>query len=247
MTAVWFETSSGQSAIHRLDARAKIALAVTLLLLSVSTPAGAWTAFAGYAVFLAGAQAWARVSFARVWRRVRPALPFIILLALCLVMGELLQPGRWADSRDTLRVLLVKCALAVWTMSLLGCTTGWPQLLEGLARLGVPRMLVMLAGFTARYVALFSAEAARMKRARDSRGYRGRWIWQAQTLGHMLGTLFLRSFERGERVYLAMVARGFDGGAHGYLAAHAPLSTRECVCAVFTGLLLVGVRLFLNG
>ena len=50
-----------------------------------------------------------------------------------------------------------------------------------------------------------------MKRARDSRCFGGKWIWHAKTIGHMIGTLFLRSYERGERIYIAMVSRGYDG------------------------------------
>jgi cobalt/nickel transport system permease protein len=50
-----------------------------------------------------------------------------------------------------------------------------------------------------------------MKRARDSRCFGGRWFWQSKVIGHMVGMLFLRSFHRGERVYLAMLSRGYDG------------------------------------
>ena len=54
-------------------------------------------------------------------------------------------------------------------------------------------------------------EVLRMKQAIESRGYQGRWIWQAKSLGRMLGQLFLRTYERGERVYLGMISRGFQG------------------------------------
>jgi cobalt/nickel transport system permease protein len=50
-----------------------------------------------------------------------------------------------------------------------------------------------------------------MKRARDSRSFGGRWFWQTRVIGHMIGTLFLRSYHRGERVYLAMLSRGYHG------------------------------------
>ena len=50
-----------------------------------------------------------------------------------------------------------------------------------------------------------------MKQARDSRNFGGRRLWQMRTIGNMVGTLFIRSYERGERVYAAMLARGYDG------------------------------------
>jgi cobalt/nickel transport system permease protein len=50
-----------------------------------------------------------------------------------------------------------------------------------------------------------------MKRARDSRCFGGRWFWHSKAIGHMVGWLFLRSFHRGERVYLAMLSRGYNG------------------------------------
>ena len=47
--------------------------------------------------------------------------------------------------------------------------------------------------------------------ARESRGYDARWIWQAKGFAASAGALFIRSYERGERVHLAMISRGFDG------------------------------------
>jgi cobalt/nickel transport system permease protein len=50
-----------------------------------------------------------------------------------------------------------------------------------------------------------------MRVARESRGHDPRWIWQARAIASTAGVLFIRSYERGERVYLAMVSRGYDG------------------------------------
>jgi cobalt/nickel transport system permease protein len=62
-----------------------------------------------------------------------------------------------------------------------------------------------------RYIFIIVDEVQRMKRARDSRNYKGRWIWQAKVIGYMIASLFLRSHQRAENVYNAMCARGFDG------------------------------------
>jgi len=62
-----------------------------------------------------------------------------------------------------------------------------------------------------RYSFILIDEMYRMKRARDARCFGGKWFWQTKVIGHMIGTLFLRSFHRGERVYLAMLSRGYNG------------------------------------
>ena len=75
----------------------------------------------------------------------------------------------------------------------------------------MPGVMVMILSFMYRYIFLLVDEVIRMRQARDSRNFGGKRLWQIRTIGNMIGTLFIRSYERGERVYAAMVARGFDG------------------------------------
>ena len=96
-------------------------------------------------------------------------------------------------------------------MILLYSTTTFPSLIRGMEKLGVPRVFTVLLSFMYRYSFLLIDETHRMKRARDSRSFSGKWLWQLRTIGHMIGTLFLRSFSRAERVYLAMLSRGYQG------------------------------------
>ena len=80
-----------------------------------------------------------------------------------------------------------------------------------------------------RYLDVLADEARRMRIARLSRGYDPRFLWQVKAFAVGVGALFLRAFERGERVYLAMVSRGYAGRlpAPGSAAgAHAPRSGR---------------------
>jgi cobalt/nickel transport system permease protein len=78
-------------------------------------------------------------------------------------------------------------------------------------KLGSPRILTMVTSFMYRYSFILIDEMQRMKRARDSRCFGGKWFWQSKVVGHMIGTLFLRSFHRGETVYMAMLSRGYHG------------------------------------
>jgi cobalt/nickel transport system permease protein len=75
----------------------------------------------------------------------------------------------------------------------------------------VPRTIVMIAGFMVRYLSVLSGELRRLQVARVSRGDDPRWFWQGKALAATAGSLFVRSYERGERVQHAMVARGFTG------------------------------------
>jgi cobalt/nickel transport system permease protein len=128
--------------------------------------------------------------------------------------GYTLGLGGLSLSRSGLWIfwnVLVKSCLGVFSIILLYSTTPFPSLVKGLERLGVPGVFTVLLSFMYRYLFLLTDEIHRMKRARDSRSFGGRWFWQLKTIGHMIGTLFLRSFHRAERVYLAMLSRGYQG------------------------------------
>ncbi len=80
-----------------------------------------------------------------------------------------------------------------------------------MARLRVPAVFTSIAGFMIRYLGLIVDEIGRMRVAMTSRGYDPRWLWQAKPIAQSAGAMFIRSYERGERVYDAMVARGYTG------------------------------------
>ena len=107
--------------------------------------------------------------------------------------------------------ILVKAWLSILSLILLTSTTKLSNLLKGLEQLRLPRVMVMILSFMYRYLFVLVDEVMRMRQARDSRNFGGGRLWQIRTIGNMIGTLFIRSYERGERVYAAMVARGFDG------------------------------------
>lgn len=93
----------------------------------------------------------------------------------------------------------------------LASTTAVPQLITGFERLRVPRALTAIGAFMIRYLDVVTGELQRMRVARESRGDRARWLWQAKAVGAGAGALFVRSHERGERVFLAMESRGYTG------------------------------------
>lgn len=90
-------------------------------------------------------------------------------------------------------------------------STSFVSLMEAFEKLGVPKLFVMIANFAYRYQFIIVDETERLARSRNSRLWQPRFITQAKTIGYMVGTLFLRSYERSERVFMAMSSRGFTG------------------------------------
>jgi cobalt/nickel transport system permease protein len=204
------------SRVHELAPECKVASAAAFVFAVVLTPATAVLAFAVYALLLYAVCRVARVSAPFVLRRLTIEIPFLLFAIFLpvLVPGErieiagvgLSQPGLWAAWN-----IVAKATLGLCTTVLLAATTPVAEILFGLERLKVPRPLIATAGFMVRYGDLVSGEMRRMKVARESRGYEPRWLWQARSIASGIGTLFVRSYERGERVYLAMLARGYGG------------------------------------
>lgn len=222
MTAQMLERHSHfNSVVHRLDARAKIVGLFAAILICVSTPPEEYFAFAGYFAFAFGLLIVSRVPPGYLLKRSLVVIPFVAMTAAFLPFsgngaftgGYNLGFGGMRLSHSGLLLLwnaMVKAYFGIFCVTLLTATTRFPDLLRGLERMKAPRIVTMLIGFTYRYLFVLKEEALRMKRAGDSRGYGGRWLWDARVIGEMTGALFLRSYERGERVYLAMTSRGFN-------------------------------------
>ncbi|MGH9112219.1 MAG: cobalt ECF transporter T component CbiQ [Acidimicrobiales bacterium] len=204
------------SPVHRLAPEVKIAATVAFVFGVVATPREAVWAFAADAAVLLGVIVAARLPGGLVARRMRIEIPFLAFAAFMPFTGggprldvlglSLSEPGLWAAWN-----IVVKGTLGVAASIVLAATTPVADLLRGFDRLHVPRVVTAIAGFMVRYLAIVTGEAHRMHVARQSRGYDPRWLWQARGVAATAGTLFVRSYERGERVYVAMLARGYDG------------------------------------
>jgi len=208
--------------VHRLDPRTKTLAILAFVLVVMATPPTAWPSFALGAILIAGLILLARLPPLYILKRSAVIVPFVLMIALFLPFFEggdvagSYNVGWWRVSVTykgliVLWNVVVKSWLSALSLITLSATTPFPRLLKGLERLGVPRVMVMILSFMYRYIFVLVDEAMRMGRARESRNIGGELVWQARTLGNMIGTLFLRSYERGERVYQAMLARGFDG------------------------------------
>lgn len=158
----------------------------------------------------------ARVPVLYVGKRMVVEVPFVVFALLMPFVShgprtEVLgltvsEPGLVAAAG-----LLVKGTLGVAAALTLAATTEPADLLRGLQRLRVPDLLVQIAGFMVRYLDVVTAELGRMLVAMRSRGCDPRSPRHWPALARALGALFIRSYERGERVHLAMLSRGYDG------------------------------------
>lgn len=205
----------GTTRVHRLAPDVKIAAAVLFTIAVVLTPREAFAAFAVYLAMIAAVAALAGVGPLWLARRATIELPFV---ALALVL-PFTAPGPRVDIGPSVSVeglyaawnIVAKGTLGVLISLLLAATTSPRDLVAGLERLRCPQVLVQIATFMLRYLQVLRDEAARMRVARLSRGYDPRFLWQARAFAAGVGALFLRAFERGERVYLAMLSRGYTG------------------------------------
>ena len=200
-----------------------VILAITLL------PVGSYLALLIVWLALTLASTVARLGPMHLSRSAFIAAPFL-LAALPLVfvssgdpLGSIsIGPVSLTISGEGIRMfstVALKSWLSVQAALLLTFTTPFHDLVDALRRLRLPEVMVAIIGFMYRYLAVLADEASRLMRARASRsagladGSRGGGSlrWRAGVTGGMVGSLFLRSYERSERIYAAMQARGFAG------------------------------------
>jgi cobalt/nickel transport system permease protein len=182
----------------------------------VATPRETVWAFGLHAAVAVAVVAAAGLPVGLMARRLRIEAPVVAFALFLPLVGSaprtdvaglpLSEPGLWAAWN-----VLAKATLGVTASLTLAATTPVADLLRGLDRLRVPRVVTGIAGFMVRYLDIVVGEARRMHVARQSRGYEPRWLWQARGVAASAGTLFVRAYERGERVHLAMASRGYTG------------------------------------
>jgi cobalt/nickel transport system permease protein len=206
----------GDSLVHRLPAHVKVVALLAFALVVVATPRERFLAFAGYAVLLAAVVALAALPPGFVLKRMVVEVPFVVFaLVLPFVStGPRVDLLGLSLSQDGLLAgwnILAKGTLGVVAAIVLAATTDARALLLGLQRLRLPARMVEIAAFMVRYADVVVKDLQRMRIARESRGFEGRHLGHLKVVAQGAGALFIRSYERGERVHLAMLSRGYTG------------------------------------
>ena len=207
---------AGDTIIHRLAPHVKIVATFAFVISVAISPRQRVEVFAVAFVCVLALIAVARIPI-RVWlARCAVILPFMTMAVLVPFVGggeqtevlgvSLSTDGLWAAFNIAAKALIGASASVV-----LAATTPVTGLLDGFARLRVPRVLISIVAFMIRYLDLLVAQLGRMRTAMVARAHDPRWLWQAKPIASSAGALFVRSYERGERVHQAMLARGYTG------------------------------------
>lgn len=211
--------------IHRLDPRAKTLATLAFIICVVSFPKYTVAALIPFAIFPIALIVLGRVPPGVILKRALIVSPFAVLVGIfnplldtepMLQIGGLSISGGWVSFAS----ILVKFFLTVTAALALIATTSFPRICHGLDAMKVPRAFIVQMMFLYRYLFVLVEEAMRMRRARELRRFGERRGLRPRVAASLIGVLFLRTYERAERVYIGMCARGFDG--------HVRLARRLC-------------------
>jgi len=204
------------SPVHRLPPQTKLAALPAFAACVVAVPAGSWWALATCGVLLLAVVVASRLPVAAVARRMLVEAPVVVFALLLPVVAtgprvdvlglELSRAGLLGGA-----TLLVKATLGVLAAVVLAATTSSRDLLAGLERLHVPRTMVAILSFAVRYSAVLVQETRRLQVALAVRGGGRPRLRHLRAVAGGVGALFVRGYERGERVQRSMVVRGWTG------------------------------------
>lgn len=203
---------------HRLAPRTRVLCTFLLVFAIALTPNGHWETWAVYGIGLGVIVLLSRVTLKVLLQRVAVELIFVGVVVLGTLFrdgGEVLWQWGWlritSEGLMVLGSVTIKALLSLTMLNILTLTTSIADLLNALSALRVPPLLVAILASMYRYIAVLADEFNSMRRAALSRNLMGNKRWQRLVVGNMMGSLFIRTYERGERVHRAMLSRGFDG------------------------------------
>jgi cobalt/nickel transport system permease protein len=202
--------------MKRLDPRVLVLCTVACVATVAVTPPGRWERLGAEAALALGGMAAARVSWRRLLSRLALLAPFMLMAAVSLPFMAA-STVHAAAPGVIVATAVAKALISVGALTALTSVLTTNELLQALQALGLPAILTTLTAFLLRYLGVLEDEASRMMRARDARGTApGRrgglpLMTRAAVAGHLIGSLFVRSYARAGRISRAMQARGFDG------------------------------------
>ncbi|HBT97471.1 MAG TPA: hypothetical protein DEB25_07520 [Desulfobulbaceae bacterium] len=218
------EMAGGDSFFHRWHTGLKVGclLITCFLFVTLRTIPGclAGLAIAALAVTVSG------LSWRRSLARLAAMSGFLTLLIVMLPFSGVMQADEKSFSLaflpaalplrlsglHTASLIVFKAMAIALLMEPMLATASLAATLRGFRQIGVPVALTQMILLCHRYIFVFQQEAARMWRGMRVRGFTARGDWASLTaIGNFLGMLFVSSFERTQRVYEAMLCRGFTG------------------------------------
>lgn len=206
----------GTSPAHRLDAAAKLAGLVAFVTVVACTPRRAVPVFALDAAVVVTVVAVSGVPVRTIAARLGAIAPFIAFALALPFIGtgarhDVLGVPVSVEGSHAAFGIIARAVVGATAAIVVTATTPVAELVAALARLHVPAVIVSIISVMLRYLDVVTETLARTRRAMVARGHDPRWLWQARPVAASVGTLFVRTYERGERIHLAMRARGYDG------------------------------------
>lgn len=203
---------------HSLAPRTRVLCALLFVFAVVLTPNGHWITWAVYGLALVSLLLLSQLTWSVLLRRLVIEFTFIgvVLLSTLFRSGGVVL-WSWGPLQITTVGLTVlgsvttKAMLSLLMMNFLTLTTSVPSLLNALVELRTPPLLVATIASMYRYIGVLIEEFSDMRRAAASRNLMGTNYWQRLVIGNMIGALFIRTYERGNRVHQAMLSRGYQG------------------------------------
>jgi cobalt/nickel transport system permease protein len=217
--ALHLDVDSKQSTIwHSLAAHTRLLCTLIFVFAITLTPNGHWLTWGIYGLTLLSLILISKVTLTVLLKRVAVESAFIFVVLL----GTLFRDGgrviwAWGPFQITtvgltiLGSVTLKALLSLLILNVLTLTTSIPALLNALLVLRTPPLLVAILASMYRYINVLIGEFNAMRRAALSRNLMSSNHWQRLVVGNMIGSLFIRTYGRGELVYQAMLARGYQG------------------------------------
>jgi cobalt/nickel transport system permease protein len=222
------------SPVHRLDARVKIiaALAVIIGIVAVPYKTGVYAAALLLSLFFVILWVFSRipaVAYAKRMAIIIPVWGTIILVQIFLkspyysafhpLLALPLGIFVYRESVEFATILGVKFLVSISYIILLSSTTTLQDLLKGASRLGLPAEFALTLGMMVRYLYVFGYMYRKVVEALHTRCFDPMdaslpYIYRLRQLGYTVGSLFIRSYEQGERVYTSMCCRGYGRHSH---------------------------------
>ena len=208
------------SPIHRLDSRVKFIVVLVFTAVVISLPRTSPGILVCYAIGPFAILVLGKVPLRFAFKHVLVVSPFVLVLALSCPLYDktpvtvAFGPFFWRTSLGWMRCFTIFGKFIVTMLALIALvsSTRFSDLLTGLQRLGLPKLLIIQLGFLYRYIFVLIDRAHHILRARQGRKLRNLGFKaELKIAAAMLGSLFIRSIDTAERINIAMQARGFDG------------------------------------
>jgi cobalt/nickel transport system permease protein len=192
------------------------------LLFIILSPANAYKNFFLYAAVIFIQILLCRIPLLKVIKRSLVVIPFVLVAAIFIPFikeGEVIGSYSlgYFNAELTRQGLLIfwnisiKAYLSTLCLILLIATTRFTELLKGLEKMKFPRVIILILSFMYRYIFVIYDELLKIVRSKEARSVTGFRLSDIKIFSNIIGVLFIKSYERAEAVYLAMLSRGFEG------------------------------------